>query len=336
MENYFDFKKQIDDDKLRKIAHSLRNGKLAIFPTETVYGIGTNGLDSEAVKRIYETKARDFKNPINLLISGIDMVENVAQNITDLEYKLMEAFFPGPFTIILKKKPIVPDVVTANSDTVGIRMPNSEIAIKLVTYAGVPIAAPSANISGTLSGTSLQNMSNKFLNQVEYIIDGGKSNLGLESTIVRVIDGIPHILRPGSITPKQIEKIAGKVIIENSNLPSNNLKHYQLNAKAILVYSTDTIKMIDKLQKLSKNYKKAVILSYSENIKKYKAHYIDIIDMGSINNLELVSKELFANLKKAESLNPDMILIEGIKKDGLGLAIMNRLLNVCDNNYIEI
>lgn len=138
----------------------------------------------------------------------MDMVNQVAKDITELEYRLMEELFPGPFTIILKKKEIVPDIVTANQDTVGIRMPAGEIARKLVEYANVPIATPSANISGKPSGTNFESVMRDFEGKVDFFIDGGKSELGISSTIVKVIDGVPHILRQGSITKEQIEKIA--------------------------------------------------------------------------------------------------------------------------------
>ena len=219
METYIDLKEKINEEKLKIIGKEIKNGKLVIFPTETVYGIGTNGLSSEAVKKVYMAKGRDFKNPINLLVGNIEIVNKIAKDISPLEYKLMQAFFPGPFTLILKKKEIVPNIVTGNSDTVGVRMPDNLIAQKLLEYADVPIAAPSANISGKLSGTKSEDIFEDFKNTVDYIIDGGQSDLGMESTIVKVIDGIPHILRPGYITPEQIEAIAGNVIIESQNLP---------------------------------------------------------------------------------------------------------------------
>ncbi len=187
---------KINENKLKEFATGMKNGKLCLFPTETVYGIGTNGLDEKAVQKIYEAKKRDKKNPINLLVSDITMIEAIAKDISSLEYKLMETFFPGPFTIILKKKDIVPNIVTAGSSFVGVRMPSGEIARKLVTLAGVPLATPSANISGNLSGTSLQDLLADFSSSIDFAIDGGNSSLGLESTIVRVIDDIPHILRP--------------------------------------------------------------------------------------------------------------------------------------------
>lgn len=151
MENYLDTRDSYQESKLEEIAMILKKGGIVLFPTETVYGIGTNGLDEKAVEKIYDIKKRNRKNPTNLLVSNMAMVEAITQDISPIEYKLMEAFFPGPFTIILKRKKIVPNIVTANSDLVGVRMPDSSIAKRLVELAGVPLAAPSANISGKLS-----------------------------------------------------------------------------------------------------------------------------------------------------------------------------------------
>ena len=191
---------------LEKAAELIKQGKIVVFPTETVYGIGTNGLDEQAVKNLYNVKQRPLNKPISLLVSNMEMVNEIARDITDTEYKIMEKFFPGPLTIILKKKNIVPDIVTAGQDTVGIRMPSGEIARKLVEIAGVPIAAPSANISGEPSGTNLQEIKKNFEGKADFFIDGGISEIGFASTIVQVIDGKPKILRQGSITLEEIKK----------------------------------------------------------------------------------------------------------------------------------
>ena len=184
----------------------IKQGKIVVFPTETVYGIGTNGLDEKAVRKLYEVKKRPLNKPISLLVSNMEMVKSIAKDITELEYKIMEKFFPGPLTIILKKKDIVPDIVTAGQETVGVRMPSGEIARKLVELSGVPIATPSANISGQPSGTNLSEIKEQFKENVDFYIDGGNSELGISSTIVQVIDGKIKILRQGSITLEQIEK----------------------------------------------------------------------------------------------------------------------------------
>ena len=187
-------------------AELIKQGKIVVFPTETVYGIGTNGLDEKAVKKLYEVKQRPLKKPISLLVADMEMVNEIAKDITEIEYKIMEKFFPGPLTIILKKKDIVPDIVTSGQDTVGVRMPSGEIARKLVEMSGVPIAAPSANITGEPSGTNLQEIKKHFKGKADCFIDGGDSELGISSTIVQVVDGEIQILRQGIITLEQIEK----------------------------------------------------------------------------------------------------------------------------------
>lgn len=209
MEKYIDLTKKMDDEKIRQAAKIIKEGGIVVFPTETVYGIGTNGLDKSAIEKLYKVKKRPFDKPISLLVSDTEMINKVAKDITQLEQKLIEAFFPGPFTIILKKKEIVPDILTSNGKTVGIRMPENEIARKLVEYAGVPIAAPSANISGKKSGTNLEEILEDFDENVDCFIDGGNSKLKIGSTIVKVEDENINILRQGSISKEQIEKVIG-------------------------------------------------------------------------------------------------------------------------------
>lgn len=210
MQNYLDFREKIDYTKLKEVARTIKQGGVVVFPTETVYGIGANGLNANAVKRIYEVKQRPLNKPISLLVNGTDMINEIAQDITDLEKALIKEFFPGPLTIILKKKDIVPNIVTANSNTVGVRMPSNEIALKLIEYTGVPIATPSANISGKPSGTNMEDIMKDFEGEVDYFIDDGPSKIGISSTIVQVIDGVPHILRQGKITEEQIMNIYKK------------------------------------------------------------------------------------------------------------------------------
>ena len=211
MPKYIDLLNDIDYTKLKEPAELIRNGGIVVFPTETVYGIGANALNENAIKKLYDIKKRPLNKPISLLVNSIDMIEQVAKDITKLDYALIKAFFPGPLTIILKKKDIVPNIVTANQDTVGIRMPANEIALKLIGYVGSPIATPSANISGKPSGTNLKDIMEDFDGKVDCFIDDGPRKIGLASTIVQVVDGIPHILRQGSISEKQIKEVCDKI-----------------------------------------------------------------------------------------------------------------------------
>lgn len=207
---YLNFKEDIEYDKLLKPAQIIKNGGLVIFPTETVYGIGTNALNSKAVKKLYEVKKRPYEKPISLLVNSIEMIENIAKDITKLEYELIKNFFPGPLTIILKKKENISNIVTANKETVGVRMPQNDIALKLIEYAGVPIATPSANISGKPSGTNMKDIMRDFEKKVEYFIDNGSSKIGQASTIIQIIDETPYILRKGAISELEIKKVIDK------------------------------------------------------------------------------------------------------------------------------
>ena len=207
MKNYLDFKNSKKYDELKLPAEKIKAGEIVVFPTETVYAIGTNGFDENAIKKIYEVKNRPLNKPISLLVSDLDMVKKLAKDITKEEEKLMKAFFPGPFTIVLKKSDLVPDVLTSGGDTVGIRMPDDDIALNLIKLAGVPIAAPSANITGKKSGTNIDDIVLDFGDFVDFYIDGGESKLGIGSTIVKMVDGIPVVLRQGSISEKEIQEV---------------------------------------------------------------------------------------------------------------------------------
>ena len=188
MAKYLDLRNSYNKFDLNEAAECIKSGKLVLFPTETVYGIGANGLDSNAVKSIFVAKNRAQDNPLILHVSSIEMVNTIAKDITSLEKKLMNDFFPGPLTIILKRKDIVPDVVTAGLDTVGIRMPSNNIARNLIELSNTPIAAPSANISGRPSGTNVEDIYNELNEKIDYIINGGKTTIGLESTVIKVIE----------------------------------------------------------------------------------------------------------------------------------------------------
>lgn len=210
MQKYINFKNDKNYEKLKEPARLLKNGGVVIFPTETVYGIGANAFNATAVKKLYDLKNRDYNKPISLLVSNINMVNQVARDIAPIEYALMEEFFPGPLTIILKKKSCVPDIVVANGESVGVRMPSNEIAKKLIELANMPLATPSANISGKPSGTNMSDILRDFDGKVDCIIDGGCCEIGVSSTIVEMEGNIPHILRKGSITEEMIQNVIKK------------------------------------------------------------------------------------------------------------------------------
>jgi len=204
MQMFIDFKEEINETKLKESANVIKNGGVVVFPTETVYGIGVNAFDENAVKKLYEIKKRNYNKPISLLVSSINMINKVANDINEIENALINKFLPGPLTVILKKSDVVPDIVTSNGDTVGVRMSTNQIAIKLIEYAGVPIATTSCNISGEESKIELADIIEEFNSQVDCYIDGGKSEIGIGSTVVQIIDGKPNILREGSISKEEI------------------------------------------------------------------------------------------------------------------------------------
>lgn len=207
MSKYLDFKNNIDFIKLKQTAQIIKDGGVVVFPTETVYAVGTNGLNEKSIEKLYEVKKRPENKPISLLVNSVEMIEKIAKDITPLEHKLIKKFFPGPLTIILKKKEIVPNILTSNTEFVGIRMPENEIAINLINLLGGPIAATSANISGNPSGTKIEDIINELKENVDCYIDGGISKIGVSSTVVQIIDGVPKILRKGSITEEQIKDV---------------------------------------------------------------------------------------------------------------------------------
>ncbi|HOO68010.1 MAG TPA: L-threonylcarbamoyladenylate synthase [Bacilli bacterium] len=323
---------------IKKAGNAIKKGKLVIFPTETVYGIGADGLNSNAVSNIFKAKGRKNDNPLILHVCNKNMVNKIAKDITDLEYQLMKDLWPGPFTIVLNKKDIVPDIVTGNLSTVGVRMPSNEIALKLIEYANTPIAAPSANISGKPSGTNINDIIEELKDSVEYIIDNGDTKIGLESTVVRVIDDKINILRPGYITKEDLENY-GEVIIDkhilnnindNSKVlsPGMKYKHYAPNTKCVLVYGKDNLKLINKIKQLETN--NTLVLCKFSNVN----NYYNAISMGE--TLEEISHNIFKLLREIDNKNVDLVIIEGVSKKGLGLAIMNRLIRACAYNYIEI
>lgn len=204
---YYNWKETINTEELKNVANLIKNGEIIVFPTETVYGIGANALDENAVKKIFIAKGRPTDNPLIVHVANKQDIGRVALTPSAVEQKLIDTFMPGPITIILKKKPIIPNVVSAGLDTVGIRMPSNEIANKIISAAMVPIAAPSANISGKPSGTRVQDIREELESKVSVLIDGGESEYGLESTVVKVVGDEPVILRPGKISPEDIKEV---------------------------------------------------------------------------------------------------------------------------------
>ena len=319
-------------DEIYDAKEVLDRGNLVIFPTETVYGLGANAIDKEAVDKIFKAKNRASNNPLIVHLKNKDEIEKYAIINNEIEQKLINAFMPGPFTLILEKKSIIPSNVTCNLNTVGIRVPIDSIAHNLLDILDYPIAAPSANISTRPSGTNINDIISDFDGKVSCVIDGGDSKIGLESTVCKVIDNIPTILRPGFITQEDIISVIGncnvsKFIMQEAKgkveSPGMLYKHYAPKTKCILVDS-------ELIEKVSKEYQKAIIVGNSKLVNidcfKYLNYGDDVVS---------IAHNIFKLLREADKLDGEVILIEAIKPNGLGLAIMNRLIRTCEFNYIK-
>ena len=344
---YYNWKENTNTEELKIVCNLIKNGELVIFPTETVYGIGANALDENAVAKIFLAKGRPADNPLIVHIADRKTIGKIAKDITEVEQKLIDAFMPGPFTIILKKKDVLPSNVTGGLDTVAVRMPNNVIAKAIIQFSNCPIAAPSANISGRPSGTDIEEIRQELEGKVSAIIDGGKTDIGLESTVVKVVDETPIILRPGKITAEDIKSVVGKCIIDNTILskvdenqkvesPGMKYKHYAPKTECLLVYCEDDLDQIFEINRIIKKYRGDVVLlglkEHSEKIVMSKERYIEL---GSKEDLDSVARNFYSSLRKADEFNAQIVIIEGVKKEGLGLAIMNRMLRTCGFNYIE-
>ena len=320
--------KVINSDELDLAIKSLNKGNLVIFPTETVYGLGANALSYDAVDKIFEAKNRASNNPLIVHLKNKDEISKYAIVNNEIEQKLIDTFMPGPFTLILEKKDIIPSNVTCNMDTVGIRIPIDPIAHELLDKLDFPIAAPSANKSTKPSGTNVNDIYDEFKDSVDYLIDGGESLIGLESTVVKVIDNVPTILRPGFITREDITEVIGSCNVSEYlfkkaegkvESPGMLYKHYSPNTPCMLCDKEIIKNFVDK-------DKKVIVIGHDLNIDCYKYY-----DYG--NELFEVAHNIFKLLRLADKDEADLIIIEATTIKSLGLAIMNRLIRTCNYNY---
>lgn len=344
---YYNWREKTNTEELKVICNLIKNGELVIFPTETVYGIGANALDKDAVSKIFVAKGRPADNPLIVHIADKRDIEKYVREVTPVEQKLIDTFMPGPFTLILPKKDIIPDIVSGGLDTIGIRMPSNVIARGIISFSGVPVAAPSANVSGKPSGTSIDDIRKELEGRVSAIIDGGETEIGLESTVVKVIHEIPVILRPGKVTDKDIidavgiakydnkifEKVTEEQIVES---PGMKYKHYAPETKCKMVYCEDELDQIFYINRYIRQYKgDVVLLSFDEHREKIVISDSRFISLGSKDNLEEIAKNIYSALRKADSIKAEVILIEGVKREGIGIAIMNRLLRAAGYDILE-
>lgn len=333
----------INLNELDKQAKLLREGKTVIFPTETVYGLGANALDEQAVKKIYEAKGRPSDNPLIVHIYKKEEVYELAKDISKKAEDVMQRFWPGPITLILNKKNIVPYKTSGGLDTVAIRMPSHKIAREIIRMAGIPIAAPSANISGRPSPTKAEHVYEEMNERVDGIVLGGDCDFGLESTVVDFTSEIPMILRPGSITKEDLEKVIGNVILDPSlekkednkkaKAPGMKYTHYSPNADVYIVSG----KKEDVFQKINnlvvENQEKGLkvgVMCLSQNKKMYSG---EVIGLG--NTLEEIARNLFDVLREMDKIGVDRVYSEAFTTEGLGQAIMNRLIKSAGYKIIK-
>lgn len=333
----------IDMDKLKLASKVLREGGTVAFPTETVYGLGANALDSEALKKIFKAKGRPSDNPLIVHITKRESIKTLAREIPEKTHALMDKFWPGPLTMVFKKSHIVPDIITAGLDTVAVRMPSHPVAKALIQQAGIPVAAPSANLSGKPSPTQASHVIEDLYGKVDIIIRGGSSTVGLESTVLDITEEVPVILRPGGVTLEDLQKVLGEVSIDKGledakavpRAPGMKYTHYSPKAEVILVTGEvhDIVNTINRLRKQYEKNSKVGIMATDET----KDNYYDgmAISMGSRKNPEIIAENMFSILREFDQRGVDMILAEGIEVKSIGHAVMNRMLKAAGYHVVK-
>lgn len=327
--------------QIQEAASYLQKNELVAFPTETVYGLGANAKSDEAVKKIYQAKGRPSDNPLIVHISQLEDVEKYVERIPNHAEKLMQHFWPGPLTIIFPiKKNVLSKFITAGLPTVAIRMPDHPVALALIQASGLPIAAPSANVSGKPSPTKMIHVWQDLQGKIAGIVDGGETGVGVESTVIDCTLDVPAILRPGGITKEQIEEVIGEVhspalTSSEKNVPKSpgmKYTHYAPNAPLFIVEgSIEFIQsLIDKNQQMGK---KVGILTTEEQRGVFRAD--EVVVCGNRSNLSTVAKGLYDSLRKFDEKNVDIIFAETFPLEGIGVAIMNRLRKAAGEKIIR-
>ncbi len=328
---------------INKAAGIIKSGGLVAFPTETVYGLGANALDDQAVARIFEAKGRPQDNPIIVHVNGLAMAERVAQ-INKKAGMLAEEFWPGPLSIVMPAKGLG-SAATAGLDTIAVRMPDSDAALSLISAADLPIAAPSANRSGSPSPTNARHVQDDLAEDI-LVLDAGECSVGVESTVIDVTRRRPIILRPGAVTKEMIEKCIGQVDIadafseaeeEKPASPGMKYRHYAPNAKVTVIEGNhisvaESAKYLyDKDIKLGE---KPLIMASRENKKYYGKR--DLVITGSLYSPQEAAKKLYTLLRTADEDGYSSIYFEALPKEGIGFAVMNRIYKASAYNIVKV
>ncbi len=306
------------EENIKAAAEIIKSGGLVAFPTETVYGLGANGLNEIAVAKIFEAKQRPTFNPLILHIASFEQINLIAEAENKIAKELIKIFWPGPLTLVLKKKKIVPEIVTAGNTTVAVRMPANKVARKLIEYSGVPVAAPSANAFGFLSPTTAEHVANQLGNKVEMILDGGSTEIGIESTIIEISDEGIFLLRPGGLPVEEIEKITGKLKTKTEtqkpNSPGQLPFHYSPKIPLRFFESV-------KEEEISGKKKAALFFCKIKN----EEEFVSVKCLSCKGDLREAAANLFSFLHELEASGAEIILAEKPPAEGLGVAILDRL-----------
>ncbi len=323
--------KRIDLTRIKMAAEEIKKGNLVAFPTETVYGLGADAYNREAVAKIFKVKGRPFNDPLITHIADIKELYKLSEQIPSVALKLAKTFWPGPLTLVLKKSEIVSDIITAGLDTVAVRMPADNIALSLIREAQTPIVAPSANIFGRTSPTNAQHVEDDLGGKIEVIIDGGKTKVGVESTVLDVTITPARVLRAGGVSVEQLIEVVGEVKISKElessfRSPGMLNSHYSPQAKLILVEKKRESE-VEEISRLASEYKargfKVGIMAKEENQNKYNRFEVKVIGKG--NELNICAANLFSILRSFDEERFEIIIAEGLEEHDLGLAIMERL-----------
>lgn len=332
----------INMDVVNEAGAVIKRGGLVAFPTETVYGLGANGMDEEAAAKIYAAKGRPSDNPLILHISDIRMLDGIVSEVPDTARILMEKFWPGPMTLVFKKKPEVPYGTTGGLDTVAVRYPSHNVALEIINAAGVPIAAPSANTSGRPSPTKASHVIEDMDGKVDMIVDGGEVGIGIESTIIDVTGDVPMILRPGYITKTMVEDLVGEVQVDKvvtaktieeiggdykPKAPGMKYRHYAPKAE-LTMFDGNIDKVVEEINRLSKETdaqgKSVGIIATEETKDRYDIG--KIVSIGTRKDEASIARGLYGILRDFDTMDVDVIYSETFYDDDLGQAIMNRLI----------
>lgn len=337
-----------DESSITLASRLFHEGQLVGFPTETVYGLGANALDPDAVRSIFAAKGRPADNPLIVHIWSRDQLKDLCE-IPALTEKLMDAFWPGPLTMLFPRKETVPDVVTAGLSTVAVRMPSHPVAFEMLKVCNLPIAAPSANRSGKPSPTTAKHVLDDMDGIIPLILDGGSCDVGVESTVLDVCHGQPTILRPGGITKEMLEEVLGQEVAlagsilrplkpdEKALSPGMRYKHYAPSGTVTLV-TGETDKVLSAMKKLVAEARAdgqhSCVMCFTEHMEALKD--CDPHDIGSVSSDAEVAHRLFDTLRRLDDEHMDQIYSEVVLPEGVGLAVMNRLGRAAAFRTIEV